>query len=186
MPRRHPQLRTERLRLFLPGAADAAAMLDYYSRNRDHLEPWEPSRSPEFYSEIFWERQLVACREEFREERGARFALALREQPERIIGVANLSNLVRGAFQAAHLGYSLDAGLQGHGLVTEALEEVVRYAFEDLALHRVMANYQPHNERSAKVLKRLGFQKEGYAHGYLFINGEWRDHVLTARVAPGA
>jgi ribosomal-protein-alanine N-acetyltransferase len=61
---------------------------------------------------------------------------------------------------------------------------VVGFAFETLRLHRVMANYQPINERSGKLLRRLGFVTEGYARDYLFINGAWRDHVLTALTSP--
>jgi len=44
----------------------------------------------------------------------------------------------------------------------------------------VMANFMPHNTRSNAVLRRLGFIVEGYARDYLFVNGTWRDHVLTS------
>ena len=43
-----------------------------------------------------------------------------------------------------------------------------------------MANYMPDNLRSAALLKRLGFEVEGLAKNYLYINGQWRDHVLTS------
>ncbi len=99
-----------------------------------------------------------------------------------VLGVANLSNIVRGTLQACHLGYSLDREYEGRGLMQEALEALVTYAFEDLQLHRVMANYQPENVRSGRVLERLGFVREGYAPDYLHIDGAWRDHVLTALV----
>ena len=58
------------------------------------------------------------------------------------------------------------------------------FAFAELRLHRIMANYRPENTRSAQVLERLGFRREGIAHDYLFIDGAWRDHVLTALVHP--
>ena len=69
---------------------------------------------------------------------------------------------------------------QGSGLMFEALSAALPFALEHLGLHRIMANYQPHNERSGKLLRRLGFAVEGYARDYLYIDGEWRDHVLTA------
>jgi ribosomal-protein-alanine N-acetyltransferase len=47
-----------------------------------------------------------------------------------------------------------------------------------------MANYRPENERSARVLERLGFEREGLAREYLFIDGAWRDHVLTSLLNP--
>jgi ribosomal-protein-alanine N-acetyltransferase len=66
--------------------------------------------------------------------------------------------------------------------MTRAVAVVVEHAFEALGLHRVMANYLPENTRSARLLQRLGFETEGVARRYLLIAGEWRDHVLTARV----
>jgi [ribosomal protein S5]-alanine N-acetyltransferase len=62
----------------------------------------------------------------------------------------------------------------------EALTAAIAFAFDVLRLHRIMANYIPGNERSGKLLRRLGFNMEGYARDYLLIDGEWRDHILTA------
>ena len=179
-----PVIRTERLRLTLPSPAESPAVVDYYLRNRNHLECWEPRRGPDFFTVGFWERQLEGAQLEFQRDAGARLLLSLHDQPGRFIGVTNLSNIIRGAFQACHLGYSLDETMQGQGLMHEALQGILTFAFEDLGLHRVMANYQPSNERSARVLERLGFVREGFAHKLLYIDGAWRDHVLTALIRP--
>lgn len=64
----------------------------------------------------------------------------------------------------------------------EALEAGLAWAFGELGLHRVMANYLPRNERSARLLERLGFEREGYVRRYLQIAGQWEDHVLTAKI----
>jgi len=96
------------------------------------------------------------------------------------MGYVNLSNIVRGAFQACYVGYGLAEESVGRGLMTEALRAVIDFAWGTLKLHRVMANYLPENERSAKVLAGLGFEVEGYAKKYLYIDGRWQDHVLTA------
>ena len=88
---------------------------------------------------------------------------------------------VRGAFQAAFLGYGLARQAEGQGLMTEALTAAIGFAFDERRLHRVMANYMPTNERSQAVLRGLGFVVDGYARDYLFINGAWRDHVLTSK-----
>jgi ribosomal-protein-alanine N-acetyltransferase len=168
----------------MPEPRDAARVLAYFERNRTHLEGWEPDRPAAFYTEPFWQRQLEVNREEFRADRGMRTFFVARDAPAGpILGVANLSNLVRGVFQNAFLGYSIDRAHEGRGLMTEALATLLAYAFGDLGLHRVSANYQPHNERSAAVLERLGFVREGFAERYLFLDGAWRDHVLTARTA---
>ena len=60
----------------------------------------------------------------------------------------------------------------------------MKHAFETLQLHRVTANYQPTNERSAKLLRRLGFVVEGYARDMLYMRGTFRDHVLTSLANP--
>lgn len=179
----YPRLETERLLVLLPEPSFAPQMVDYYRRNQDHLALWEPSRPDEFLTQDWWERQLDANRLEFQKGTGVRLALVSRDEVlGPVLGVANLSNIVRGTLQACHLGYSLDREHEGQGLMQEALEALVIYAFEDLQLHRVMANYQPENVRSGRLLERLGFVREGFAQAYLHIDGAWRDHVLTALV----
>lgn len=180
----YPRLTTARLVLVLPEPDLADRMVDYYRRNRAHLAPWEPRRAEEFLTVEWWERQLRANLREFEEDRGVRLAILRRDDPtQRVIGVANISNVVRGAFQACHLGYSIDRECEGQGYMREALEALIRYAFRKLHLHRILASYQPENGRSEVLLERLGFRHEGYAVAYLHIDGDWRDHVLTALVA---
>jgi ribosomal-protein-alanine N-acetyltransferase len=96
------------------------------------------------------------------------------------VGSASLSQIYLGPFRACYLGYQLDHAAVGQGLMHEALMRIIEYAFGERKLHRIMANYVPENERSARVLRRLGFVVEGYARDYLFIGGRFRDHVLTA------
>ncbi len=102
---------------------------------------------------------------------------------QQMIGACNFSGIIRGAFQACYLGYHIDQSHQGQGLMHEALQAGIRYMFETMNLHRIMANYIPDNERSARLLERLGFEREGYAKAYLNIGGRWQDHVLTALVS---
>jgi len=174
---------TPRLRLWLPDPSRAACVLRYFDRNRRHLEVWEPARPLDFYTADFWEKRLAENREDAEEGRCLRYFLELRSDPATpIVGAVNFTNVIRGAFRACHLGYSLAERWQGQGLMHEALEGALPAAFARLELHRVMANYQPRNERSGRLLERLGFAREGYAKDYLFIDGAWRDHVLTALV----
>lgn len=182
---------TERLFVQVPPVSAAQRVLDYCRRNREHLGPWEPNRPDEYFSKAFWVRQLAGARDEFDAGQSVRTILVRRDRSAhregrdgRVIGVINLSQIVRGAFQAGVLGYSLDREAEGEGLMTEGLGAVVDHAFDQLGLHRLMAAYRPENARSAAVLERLGFEKEGFAKNYLFIDGAWRDHVLTALVRP--
>jgi ribosomal-protein-alanine N-acetyltransferase len=95
-----------------------------------------------------------------------------------------LTDIVRGPQQWANLGYGLDEREQGKGIMVEAVKAVCAWAFDELRLHRITASYMPTNDRSAKVLRRAGFAVVGYARDFLYINGAWRDHVLTALVDP--
>ncbi len=97
-----------------------------------------------------------------------------------IVGVANMSQIFHGVFKNAYLGYYLFKGFTGNGYMTEGLQLTMRFAFNDLKLHRLEANIQPHNLASINVVKRLGFTLEGLSRKYLKIGGKWCDHERWA------
>lgn len=158
-------------------------MARYVRDNSDHLAPWSPPHPPGIGDAAYWTERLAIHRREAEEQRSLRFCLIERDS-DRIIGVAAFTNIVRGPFQACNLGYAIDHRFEGRGLMTEALRAAIDHAFGALGLHRIMANHLPENERSARLLARLGFRREGLAERYLFIAGAWRDHVLNALVNP--
>lgn len=113
-----------------------------------------------------------------------KIGLIARHMPaEDVVGVFNLSEIVRGAFQSAYLGFYGVQGQTGRGLMTQALVAVLAYAFSELELHRVEANVQPANRRSLALIERVGFRKEGYSPKYLLIDGSWQDHERWAILA---
>jgi ribosomal-protein-alanine N-acetyltransferase len=178
-------IETERLRLTLPPPEAAPRVLAFVEDNRQHLTPWSPPFPLDYFTEDYWTHRLMVAREEFKQGQSARFVIFGREHPAgRVIGVCNFTFIMRGAFQACYLGYNLDHRAVGQGLMFEALAASIRYVFDELSLHRVMANYMPRNERSGRLLRRLGFNVEGYARDYLFIAGAWEDHLLTALANP--
>jgi len=182
-----PEIATERLHMSLPGPEAAQRVVDYYQRNLDHLKPWEPPFAGGMFTVAFWQRRLELNRKEYRQRLTMRLVLFDRATPEGpIVGLANFTQFVRGAFTACTLGYSLDAQAQGKGLMHEALEAAIAHVFDELEMHRVMANYMPINERSGRLLRRLGFVVEGYARDYIYIDGAWRDHILTSLTNPAA
>lgn len=178
-----PLLRTERTVIRLLRRDEARLLQRYRVDNREHLGPWEPLREDSHYT-------LEACRRVIVD--GAAMAVADRAWPlvalnhveDAMLASITFANVTRGPFQACHLGYGVDVHYQGQGLMYETLCAALSFAFGELGLHRVMANHLPHNERSARLLQRLGFEREGYAKAYLKIGGKWQDHVLTARIAP--
>jgi ribosomal-protein-alanine N-acetyltransferase len=176
------ELVTERTIIAPASEVYASALTAYFTRNRDHFARWEPRRPPEFYEEAWWRERTIADTRASFEDRGYRCVVVPRDDRSRVIGMLHFANVVRGAFHSCHLGFSIDGAHQGKGIMREALERAIAWAFDDLRLHRIEANHRPENTRSAALLERLGFVPIGYARDYLLIDGEWRDHVLTARV----
>ena len=184
-----PELTTERLtvRLACPGMQGAIALF-LQGNFAGHLDRWSPPAAPGFFTEAFWRERLEVAVEEYHAGRGARFVLQARapdtplDAP--ILGTCNYTNVVRGPFLACNLGYQMARAHEGRGLMSEALRATNSFVFGAFKLHRIMANFRPENERSGRLLERLGFAREGLARDYLFIDGAWRDHVLTALLNP--
>jgi [ribosomal protein S5]-alanine N-acetyltransferase len=100
-----------------------------------------------------------------------------------IAGVFTISQIVRGAFQSAYLGYYAHQAHAGQGLMREAIEQVLDHAFNSLGLHRIEANIQPGNAPSIALARGAGFRLEGFSPRYLLIGGQWRDHERYAITA---
>jgi [ribosomal protein S5]-alanine N-acetyltransferase len=174
-----PFMLTERLCICHAASVSPKQMVDFNRRNAEFLAPTNPPLPSDFFTEEWWRARSQRAYTETSAGREMSFALLLQQDPSEVIGTIGLSNIARGPFQACNLGYTLDKDHCGQGLMTEALRRVVAYAFSELNMHRLMANFLPENEKSERLLARLGFEREGLAKNYLFINGQWRDHVLT-------
>jgi ribosomal-protein-alanine N-acetyltransferase len=172
-------LRTERLRLELLGPQHANALLRYNVRNREHLRRFEPSHPDEFYT-LESMRREVEFAQVFAEDGKAYTFAAFEEGGTDIVALVYLLHVFRGVRHAATLAYSVDREKQGGGIATEAAGAVVRFAFDELNLHRLETGYFPDNTASGKVLRKLAFRVEGYARDYLLINGAWQDSILVS------
>ena len=104
----------------------------------------------------------------------------LKKMSNKLIGVININEVVRGAFQSGYLGYYVFKPFQGKGFMSKAMQFVIHYAFTELKIHRLEANIQPENIHSIKFVEKLNFQKEGYSPYYLKINNKWQDHIRFA------
>lgn len=180
----HPDaiLITDRLQLRPAEPALAVPLAQFIQRNRTHFAPWEPPRSFDIESAEAWVPRLldaVAARAAGQEVRWLLLPRADDAAPAPVIGRINFTSIARGPFQSCALGYQIDVAHEGRGLMREALSVAIAHLFGTLKLHRIEANYRPENVRSGALLARLGFVKTGLAPKYLFIDGDWRDHVQT-------
>ncbi|QJE97821.1 GNAT family N-acetyltransferase [Luteolibacter luteus] len=109
--------------------------------------------------------------------------LVVRRDTEELVGVFNISNVIRGMFHCGYLGYYAFAGHERKGLMREGLQLLLKHAFKTMKLHRLEANIQPGNEGSIALAASCGFRKEGFSPRYLKVRGRWRDHERWAITA---
>jgi ribosomal-protein-alanine N-acetyltransferase len=160
-----------RVRLAQPKPQDRAEFIELVESSLDLHRPWTyPPADAASY------RRLLE-----RNRADNFFALlARRTEDDAIVGLFELSEVVRGSFQNAYLGYWVGGPYAGHGYMREGMQLALRFAFQDLRLHRVEANIQPANKRSLALVKQSGFSREGFSPRYLKIGGRWRDHERWA------
>ncbi len=180
--RRNASLVGPRVKLRALEVADHDAWRAIRIASRDWLEPWEPlpepgTPDPVIDREAFrarcgaWERQR-----QFDTAYG--FGLFLRD--DTLIGEVSLGSVLRGPFQSGFIGYWIGSEHAGRGYIPEGVALIVRYGFEELGLHRMEAVIVPRNERSRRVVEKLGFREEGTAARFLQIQGVWEDHLRYA------
>jgi [ribosomal protein S5]-alanine N-acetyltransferase len=163
-----------RVALRLLARTDRDEFLRLATESRELHRPWTyPPERPEQFDELFARSRredtvcLLAC---------------LRDGGE-IAGVLIISQIVRGAFQSAYLGYYAHQRHSGRGYMREAMLQTVAHAFGPLGLHRLEANIQPGNAASIALARSAGFRLEGFSPRYLLIGGQWRDHERYAITA---
>ncbi|KYH27165.1 MULTISPECIES: GNAT family N-acetyltransferase [Clostridium] len=173
------RLKGKNIELKILTPEDSKCVLEYYKRNKEYLEPFEPTRDKEFYTLEGQRQSLVESYKQFLNGSSVNFGIYKNKV---LIGKIQVNNIVRGVFQNAFVGYSIDKEEQGKGYMKEALNLVLDYAFDDMELHRIEASTLVDNTRSQNVLKACGFKEIGISEKYLFINGKWRDHKIFYKV----
>ena len=171
------KLTGERVYIRFLEPTDAEALLAMRLRNADFFQKFSPAHGSDYYTIESVHNMLNDVAQHREEGRDYFFGIFLNETDE-LIGDMNLFHIMRGPLQKCMVGYSLDQGHNGHGYATEALKLAVRYAFEELKLHRVEAGAMPVNIGSMRVLEKAGFEKEGIERKGVKINGQWQDHQI--------
>lgn len=155
-------------RLLRPG--DEHELAELYRANRDFLRPFEPARPESFFTPAAQRRRIDRIGDDV-----WRWAI---ESEGRIVGMIALADVIRDPLQLGNVGYFVAREHNGRGLATQAVAEVVQFAFGEAGLHRLEAGTLPDNTASQRVLEKNGFVRFGFAHKLLQIDGQWRDHVL--------
>jgi ribosomal-protein-alanine N-acetyltransferase len=165
--------------------ADLDALLALRVQNRAFLAPFEAIREESFFTRAAQSREITLDGDAWTSGLGYAFAVvAVHEgRRERLIGRVALSNVVRGAWQNATVGYWISEDACGFGHASTALGLVVEFAFRHAGLHRVQPAIMPRNARSRRVVEKNGFRYEGTAQRYLMIDGVWEDHDIFALTA---
>lgn len=89
------------------------------------------------------------------------------------VGFVYLFDIHRG--ETATLSYWLLPEYQSEGYATEGVGLLIDHAFQNLALHRILAWTIDYNEASQALLRRLGFSHEGTYREHIFRKGEYHD-----------
>lgn len=167
------------LRLRVPVHSDYAAWSDLRAKSRAFLQPWEPTWPTDDLTHTAFRRRIARYQQEIHGDLAYPFLLV--DRPEgTLLGGLTLANVRRRAALSATLGYWMGEPHAGRGLMSAAVPVICRLAFDVLALERVEAACLPENLASIRVLEKAGFQREGFARGYLSIAGARRDHLLFA------
>jgi ribosomal-protein-alanine N-acetyltransferase len=182
-----PELTGRRVRLRPLAVNDFEAWREVRIRARDWLVKWEPRPLPG-QPDATVDRRVFAARCGARERErqlgnGYGFGIFAEPRMERFVGEINLSSVQRGPYQNAYVGYWIDEAAAGNSYTPEAFVVLCRFAFEELALHRLQASIIPRNGPSNRVAQKLGLRNEGIALRYLEINGVWEDHTRYAITA---
>jgi ribosomal-protein-alanine N-acetyltransferase len=171
---------------------DATSWSEIRIRNESWLSPWEgrPESQPaaswgDRHSAVVFAAMLRNVRREARAGRSLPLAITY---DGRLAGQVTASNVVRGAFDSASVGYWVDSAVAGRGVLPTALAMLVDHCFGPVGLHRIEANIRPENAASRRVVEKLGFREEALHLRYLYIDGAWRDHLsfaVTREDVPG-
>lgn len=176
-----PVLRDGRALLRVPDMSDYEQWAELRSLSRDFLTPWEPLWPANDLTRTAFRSRIRQYWRDIDEDAAYPYFI-FDGEGDVLVGALTLSNVRRGVAQTATLGYWIGLPHARRGYMTSAVRLVVDFAFRHLGLHRVEAACLPHNTASLALLGKCGFEREGLARGYLKIAGEWRDHVLFARL----
>lgn len=173
-----PTLQTARL-LLRPFAETDAEALYALQSNARVLRYWD---SPPWKDRERARAFLEACRRMEQDGSGARFAIETL-QARTFIGWCSMFRW-NPVYRSLGIGYCLDEPAWGQGYATEAVRALLQWLFDTLDVHRVEAELDTRNAASARVLEKLGFQREGLRRDDCVVDGEVSDSWIYGLLRP--
>ena len=164
---------------------DGRAWHDVRRRNADWLQPWEATLpQPDPGTPTTFAAMVRQSNAQARAGRALPFGIFMRDA---FVGQVTVGGIAGSSLRTCHIGYWIDQGHAGRGIVPLSVAVVGDYCFSALHLHRIEINIRPENSASLAVAAKLGFRDEGLRLRYLHIDGDWRDHqafAITAEERP--
>ncbi len=164
------------LQVLAPTEQNAKKVLHLYDNNRSLFEPFELDRQKNFYSIGYQLALLQTEYNMFMNRDIVRFYLFKKNAPDTIIGTVAFHEIRKNFFHSCDIGYKLDGAHQHMGFATEAIMGAMGIMHDEYSMHRINAYVIPSNERSLKLLSRIGYVDEGLQKDYIFMHGNWQDH----------
>ncbi|MCR5581306.1 MAG: GNAT family N-acetyltransferase [Pseudobutyrivibrio sp.] len=177
------EINTNRLSLRILGKESAPLVLDFYNRNKDIFEKYEPIMGEDFYTLDHQKRVLEFEHNNILKLIMLRYWIFERNNPRQIVGTVSFRNIVRPIYQSCTIGYKMDRDYMNRGYCSEAISATVPLIAKELGIHRFEALVLPDNAPSIHMLEKLGFQYEGTLRDKIIINGARLDHRMYAFLA---
>ena len=158
---------------------DARALERELLDNRGWLRQWEAT-NPRGPMSFDTRASIRALQSNARTGQGLPFVI---EVDGELAGQLNVSGIAYGSTSSASIGYWIGERFAGAGATPTAVALATDYCFQQLGLHRMEICIRPENNKSLRVVEKLGFRYEGLRRRFIHINGDWRDHFCFALVA---
>lgn len=174
-----PLVKLESERLFLRTfvESDAKSLAELMRRNKYFWAIHEPLHEEDFYTEEAQFKKILESVHLLRANREYSFGIYPKGS-NHLIGHISLYAIKRLPYNSAFIGYSIDEKYTRKGIATEAVKQIIQFAFHNVKLNRIEAYVSPKNEGSIKVLENANLVREGLLRDLLYINGKWEDHYL--------
>lgn len=169
-------IETERLILKVEDSSIAKSVLNFYIKNKELFERFEPTRPQNFYTLAYQTASMNYEYNEIMKGKNLRYYIYLKTAPDTLIGTINFSRMENGPFSRCSIGYKLDFSYHHHGYAQEACKACIPVIFSNYKIHRIEARVSPENIPSIKLLENLGFRYEGIEYQGVEVNGTFKDH----------